>query len=104
MFVYRYGAKFREANPPNLDKCISKANENIETRDKRKVLGTISIHVGDLLISGGRDFIDYISWGMGETFDVGRYRGKKETYLGVGIIKKSGRLRFRRRNFRFRQF
>ena len=89
MFVYRYGAKFREANPPNLDKCISKANENIETRDKRKVLGTISIHVGDLLISMGCGFNDYIHRKMkGGGRPIWVYMGVNHaTYLGMEIKK-----------------
>ena len=58
-FDYGYGVKFRDPNPPNLDKGILKINENFEAIDKRKVLGIISIHVDDLLISGSIDFNDY---------------------------------------------
>ena len=43
-----------------------KGNGDVETIDKRIVLGIIAIQVDDLLISGGSDFTDYISWEIKE--------------------------------------
>ena len=65
-FDYCYGEGFRGKNTPNLYKGILKVGENFETRDTRKVLGIIDIRVGDLLISGSEDFIEYISLKMKE--------------------------------------
>ena len=79
---------FRDPNPSNLDKGISKVSANFETRDKREVLGIISIHVDDLLISGSSDFTDYISWEMGGGNRGGYLRWGRGTYLGSGIKKK----------------
>ena len=37
VFDYGYGGEFRGTDPPNLGKCILKANGNFGTTDKRKV-------------------------------------------------------------------
>ena len=57
---------FRDPKSPSLDKGILKVNENFETSEKRKAIGVISIRVGDLLISGGDVFTEYISHGTKE--------------------------------------
>ena len=70
--------KFRDPDPPTLDKGILKAGGNFEIIDKRDVLGIISIHFADLLISGVSDFTDYISWVMKDKFEAGRYGGTNQ--------------------------
>ena len=56
---------------------------------KGKFLGSIAIHVGDLLISGSSGFTDYMSWGMEEIFDAGIYGGNRQTYSAMRIKKVS---------------
>ena len=63
-FGYGYGEKFRDPNNTHLEKGILKAHGNFETGWKRNVSRIISIHVGGLFISGGSDFVEYISWKM----------------------------------------
>ena len=86
-FGYGYGVGFRGTNTTNLDRGILKVSENFETGDKREVLGSLFIHVGDLLISGGSEFAEYISWEPKAKFEADSYGGggDKETYSGMGI-------------------
>ena len=42
-------------------------SENFETGERRTAIGLIAIHVGDLLISGGEMFIEYITQRMKES-------------------------------------
>ena len=60
---YGYGVGFRDENTSNLDNGILKVGENFETCEQRNAIGAISIHVGDLLISGSEMFIAYIAQG-----------------------------------------
>ena len=62
----RGGGTFRDPDQANIDMCILKLGGNFETGEKRKVLGTISIHVDDLLIPGSSEYVGYISWEMQE--------------------------------------
>ena len=66
---------------------ILKANGNFETNEQRNALGIISIRVGDLLISGGDVFAEYISQRRNAKSDVDRYGGNKSTYVGMEIEK-----------------
>ena len=59
---YEDGERLRDPNRTNLGNGILKAGANFETGEKRKVSGIIDIHVDDLLIPGGIEFTDYISW------------------------------------------
>ena len=65
-FYYGYGVGFRGENTSNLDSGILKVGENFETREQRKAIGIIAIHVGDLLISWSEMSIEYIAQGMKE--------------------------------------
>ena len=47
----------------------------------------IAIHVGDLLISGSRAVVKYITRRMKEKFEVVRYEENEATYLGMEILK-----------------
>ena len=58
-----------------------------ETNERRKAIGIISIHVGDLLIAGSGSFIKYITQRMKEKFEVDRLEENEATYLGMGILK-----------------
>ena len=78
---------FKCEESSNLDKCILNANWNFGAIDKRGFLGIISIHVGDLLISGSSDFTDYNSWEMKEKIEAVSYAENQETYLRIGIKK-----------------
>ena len=54
---------------------------------RRNVIRIISIHVGDLPVSGSGPFVKYITQRMEEKFDVGRYEGNEETFFGMEILK-----------------
>ena len=56
------GGPIRDPNLTNLDKGIPELNANSETDGKRKVLRTISIRFGCILISGSGGFTEYIAW------------------------------------------
>ena len=58
-----------------------------ETNERRKAIGIISIHVGDLLIAGSGSFIKYITQRMKEKFAVGSFGENEETYMGMKILK-----------------
>ena len=98
---YGYGGKYRDSNPPNLDKCILKENDNFDPIDKRKGLRILSIHVADLLISGSSDFIDYIACGMKENLSWVDMGGINQLIYARGL--KIERFGLRGRNFRFQQ-
>ena len=51
---------FRDKNLANLDKNIFKANEVSETEEGRKVMGTIAMREGGVLITGSEMFTGYI--------------------------------------------
>ena len=65
-FEYGYGMCFRDTNTPNIDKAILRGDEDFETCEQSNVIGLISIHVGDLLISGSEMFTEYITRRMKE--------------------------------------
>ena len=60
--------------------------EGFETSDQREVIGIISIHVGDLLISGSDMFIDHITQNGGKS-ELDSYGGNVSTYLRMEIAK-----------------
>ena len=70
-----------------MDKGILQVNENSEAWWGRTAWAIISIGVGDLLISGSSEFIEYISFGWVGGIDVDSYGGNKETFPGMGIAK-----------------
>ena len=76
--------------PPNLDKSILKANEDFETCEQRNGIWPIAIHVGDLLISGGEVFIEYITRRMTGKSEVDSYAENESTYFGLKISKANG--------------
>ena len=57
-----------------------------ETNERRKVIGAIAIHVGDLLISGSGAFVKYITQRMKEKYEVESYEENEATYLGMKIL------------------
>ena len=64
---------FRDKNTSNLDKGILKVGEDDE---QRNVIGFIAIHVGDLLISRGEMFTEYIAQRTKGEFEVDIYMEK----------------------------
>ena len=59
--AYEYGIGFRDKNTANLDHGILGVRDGLETGEQRKAIGPISIHGGDLLISGKEMFGKYIT-------------------------------------------
>ena len=86
-FGYGYGRGFRDQNTPNLDKGILKVNEGFWTSEQRDVIGTISIHVGDLLISGSGMFIEQITKKKEGKFELDSYGWNEAIYLRMEIAK-----------------
>ena len=60
--------------------------ENFETCDQRSDIWPVSIYVGDLLISGGEVFGDYITQRMRGNSEPDIYLENEATYLGDGDI------------------
>ena len=58
-FDYGYGVGFRGRNTSNLDKGVLQEGGNSVTCEQRSFVIAISIHVGDLLISGSEMFTGY---------------------------------------------
>ena len=61
--------------------------KNPPNEEKRIATGLISIHVGDLLISGSGNFLEYITFRMKEKFEVDAFEENKAIYLGMKIEK-----------------
>ena len=69
-FGYDYGAGFRNKDSLSLSNNEFRANEDFETEEKRKVLGIITIHEKEILITGKEMFIEYISQRLKRGFEV----------------------------------
>merc|ERR1712112_657617 len=63
-FSYEYGRRYRDPNKNNIGKNEFKVNENFPNEEKRIAMGLIAIHVGDLLISGSGNSLEYITFRM----------------------------------------
>ena len=70
---YKYGTGFRDKSLANLDRNIFKANEDFETKEERKVMGTISIREEEIFMSGKEMFLEYITQRIQEGLGVDRY-------------------------------
>ena len=67
------------------ERCIFEINEGSGSEEKRHAVGMAISHVGDLLISGTEDFIEYLPGGLVGAFSVTVF-GRMMRFIYVRVL------------------